>query len=322
MKFFYSLLAVIFIGLAACQQTVEEAPSKQVGKKFNNYQEILDWIENPTDDYVALVAHRGDWRNAPENSLRAVQNCIEMGIEIVEIDVRMTKDSQLIVIHDTSLDRTTTGKGKIRDWTLDSIRTLSLKNGAGMTTHHPIPTLEEMMLMVKGEPVLLNLDKAWAYLPETFEILKNTGTIEQAIFKGNDPYEVMLTMHGTLMDSMQYMPMVWPPDYNIYKSEEDMIKDPIKYTKDYIEGMDPMAFEVIYSKEESVIFDAIKMMEDKRVAVWVNTLWARLCAGHHDDIAIDAPDEHWGWVIRHGANIIQTDRPKDLITYLKGKGLR
>jgi len=284
---------------------------------FDTYQDILKWIENPSDDYVMLVAHRGDWRNAPENSIRAVQNCINMGIEIVEIDIRMTKDSQLVVIHDRTLDRTTTGKGKVADWPLDSIKTLYLKNGAGGKTQHRIPTLEEMMLSVKGKPVLLNLDKAWAYLPQTFEILKRTGTVEQSIFKGNEPYELMKAMHGSLLDSMHYMPMVWPPDYNIYKRAEDRIKDPVKYSKKYIEAYNPLAFEVIYSSEESIIFDAIEMMQAAKVAVWVNTLWAKLCAGHHDDMAIENPDAHWGWVVRHGANIIQTDRPQALIDYLK-----
>ena len=79
---------------------------------FSTYHDIIEWMDNPTDDHIMVVAHRGDWRNAPENSIQAVLNCIEMGIEIVEIDIRMTKDSQLIVIHDKTLDRTTTGKGK------------------------------------------------------------------------------------------------------------------------------------------------------------------------------------------------------------------
>lgn len=323
MKELYTFLCAILLigGFFSCQQA--PAPTAKTNKTvFKTHQAIMDWMKNPTDDHVMVVAHRGDWRNAPENSIRAVENCIEMGVEIVEIDIRMTKDSQLVVIHDKTLDRTTTGTGKVADWTLDSLKTLYLKNGANGTTNHRLPTLKEMMLAVKGKPVLLNLDKAWAYLPQTFKILQETGTVEQSIFKGNDPYEAMRAQHGALLDSMIYMPMVWPPNYNIYKKAEDRIKDPIKYTKDYIEGLAPPAFEVIYSEEESVIFDAIQLMEDNKVAVWVNTLWGRLCANHHDDMAIDDPDKHYGWVIDHGANIIQTDRPQFLIAYLEARNLR
>lgn len=61
---------------------------------------------------VLVVAHRGDWRNAPENSLQAFQNCIAMGVDMIEIDLKMTKDNQLVIMHDNTIDRTTDGKGK------------------------------------------------------------------------------------------------------------------------------------------------------------------------------------------------------------------
>lgn len=63
---------------------------------------------------VLVVAHRGDWRNAPENSLQAYQNCIDMGVDMIEIDLQKTKDNQLVIMHDRTLDRTTDGKGKCR----------------------------------------------------------------------------------------------------------------------------------------------------------------------------------------------------------------
>ena len=63
---------------------------------------------------VLVVAHRGDWRNAPENSLQAFQNCIAMGVDMIEIDLKMTKDNQLVIMHDNTIDRTTDGKGKFR----------------------------------------------------------------------------------------------------------------------------------------------------------------------------------------------------------------
>ncbi|EIJ40088.1 glycerophosphoryl diester phosphodiesterase [Galbibacter orientalis DSM 19592] len=289
---------------------------------FQSYQDIIEMIDNPSDDHVMVVAHRGDWRNAPENSIKAVLNCIEMGVEIVEIDIRITKDNQLVVIHDLTLDRTTTGTGKVKDKTLEEIKELSLKNGANGITAHKVPTLKEMMLAVKDKSILLNLDKAWEYLPQTVSILKETGTLKQCIFKGNDPYEVMIKKHGNLLKQVNYMPMVWPADYNIYKAEDELIKDPVKYTNDYIEQLNPLAFEVIYSDEESSIFDAISKIKEHKISVWVNTLWGKLCAFHQDDVAVENPDKHYGWVIDHGANIIQTDRPQFLINYLKSKNLR
>ena len=63
--------------------------------------------------YVTVVAHRGDWRNSPENSMQAFRNCLEMGVDMIEIDVRKTKDNELVIIHDATVDRTTNGKGKV-----------------------------------------------------------------------------------------------------------------------------------------------------------------------------------------------------------------
>lgn len=308
-------VALLFTGFS-------DKPIDTYPPAFSTYQDIIQWMAQPTDDHIMVVAHRGDWRNAPENSIPAVLNCIEMGVEIVEIDIRMTKDSHLVVIHDKTLDRTTTGKGKVADWTLDSIKTLNLKNGAAGTTSHRVPTLEEMMLAVKGKPALLNLDKAWSYLPQTIDVLRRTGTLRQCIFKGNEPYGIMRNTLGNLLDSIIYMPMVWPADYNIYKKKEDLIKDPLAYAQQYIEQLNPLAFEVIYSDEESNVFDAIDHMAEHDIAVWVNALWGKLCAYHHDDMALADPDAHYGWIIEHGANIIQTDRPEFLINYLSEKGLR
>lgn len=311
----FCLLALLF----SCQKAAQ-SPETSTESRFKTPEDILNWMENPTDDYVMVVAHRGDWRNAPENSLRAVANCMEMGVEIVEIDIRMTKDSQLVIMHDLTLDRTTTGKGKIADWTLDSIRTLNLKNGANGKTAQKVPTLEEMLLFVKDKPVLLNLDKAWDYLPQTFALLQKTGTVQQGLFKGNNPLDVMRKQHGSIMDSIHYMPIVWPMDYSIYEREK--IVTPMSYVEGFISRMDPIAFEVVFDKEDSPVLETIPVMQENKVAVWINTLWAELCAGHHDELAIDNPDAHWGWVIERGANIIQTDRPARMIEYLKSRDLR
>ena len=83
-----------------------------------------------------VVSHRGDWRNAPENSLQAIQNCIDMGVDMVEVDLKKTKDGHLIVMHDQTIDRTTTGKGKPENYTLEELRRFRLKNGLASSSFH------------------------------------------------------------------------------------------------------------------------------------------------------------------------------------------
>jgi len=104
-------------------------------------EQILAHLNDPQSKQVLVAAHRGDWFWAPENSLPAFQNCIEMGVDIIELDVRLSQDGVPVVIHDLTLERTTTGKGNVADWTLDSLKTLYLKDATGVVTQGRIPTL-------------------------------------------------------------------------------------------------------------------------------------------------------------------------------------
>ena len=71
---------------------------------------IVKELHDPSSNYVVVVAHRGDWRNYPENSLPAIESCIRMGVDVVEIDLKLTKDSVLVLSHDRTLNRCTTGR--------------------------------------------------------------------------------------------------------------------------------------------------------------------------------------------------------------------
>lgn len=309
---------VLVLLLFGCQQqsnkTIDPTPPR-----FVSASDMIEWIRKPTKDYVMVVAHRGYWRSAPENSLLAVENAVKAGIEIVEIDVKKTSDNHLVIIHDKTLDRTTTGKGKIEDITLDSVKSVFLKTGVGIATHYKVPTLREMMEFVSTQRLLVNLDKCWDYLPEAYQVLKETNTVNQVLFKGSDPLDKLREKHGALLDSIHYMPMVWPENYNIYTN--DVSEEPISYVDQFLSEFNPMGFEVIYDAEDSPVIATIEHMQSEGVAVWVNTLWPELCGGHYDELAYKAPDKHWGWVVDHGANIVQSDRPTSLIKYLRSQGL-
>jgi glycerophosphoryl diester phosphodiesterase len=270
---------------------------------------IISQLNSPTDSYVLVAAHRGDWRNAPENSIQAIKNCIEMGVDIVEIDVRMTKDSVLVLLHDTTVDRTTTGSGSISDLSLDSLNTLFLRNGCGVATRHKIPTLEEAMILAKGK-ILVNLDKCTKYMDLAYKVLKRTGTIEQVIFKGTKDMKQVNEKYGNLLSEIIYMPIV--------REDTQYLN---KYVDDFIVQYKPLAFEVIFTNNNSPVLEITEILKRKGISIWVNTLWETLCGPHDDDRAIDDPNDSWGWVIKNGANIIQTDRPALLLTYLREVGL-
>lgn len=128
------------------------------------------------ENIILVVSHRGDWRNAPENSLQAMENCIRMGVDMVEVDLKMTKDGHLVLMHDKLINRTMNGKGAAEDYTLAELKALRLKNGAGCKTRHTIPTFEELMTLCKGK-VMVNVDKGYDYFKQAYEVLVKTGTV-------------------------------------------------------------------------------------------------------------------------------------------------
>ncbi|MBQ3206959.1 MAG: glycerophosphodiester phosphodiesterase family protein, partial [Bacteroidales bacterium] len=196
-KFIYYLAGIIL--LASCTNNqVDERTRAEV---------LRDKILNGDTEQILVVAHRGDWRFAPENSLAAIEHSIAVGVDVVELDLQMTKDSVLIVMHDGTLNRTTTGKGKVSEWTVDSVKTLKLKNGCAIKTMHSVPTLEEALLAAKGK-VLVNLDKADRYFDLIVPVLEKTGTARQIIMKGSKPAEQVLELYGKYLDEILYMPVV------------------------------------------------------------------------------------------------------------------
>lgn len=298
------LICFISLGMQSYERpTAISSSSEKISDK------ILAHLNNPPNNYVMVASHRGDWRNAPENSIQAIKNCIKMGVDIVEIDISLSKDSVLVLMHDASIDRTTTGKGKVSEWTLDSLKSVFLKNGLQRATLHQIPTLEEAMLAAKGK-ILINLDKCSNYMDLAYQVLEKTGTTEQVIFKGTGNIDHVRKKYGDLLDKIIYMPVIGEKNPHLDKQIDDFLK-----------SNKTRVFEVIYNVDDSPMFEAIETIKKNERHVWVNTLWKSLCGDHYDDLAMDDPNGTWGWVIKNGADVIQTDRPELLLKYLREKGL-
>lgn len=259
---------------------------------------------------VSVISHRGDWRNTPENSIRAIQNCIDLGVNMVEIDIKKTKDNELILLHDKTLDRTTTGKGLPQDYTLAEIKQMRLRNGAGVATSHQIPTLEEAMIVAKGK-IWVNIDKGYDYFDLVEKVLEKTGTTQQVLIKAGLPYQKVVAENKAVLDKLFFMPII------------DMANpDAMTMVEEYIKNMQPKAFEVCFTQIDQTLQNVLDRIQKSGSKVWINTLWPSLCAGLNDDRAVEEnqQDSIWGKVIEMGASFIQTDRPKELVNYLRNQG--
>jgi len=104
-----------------------------------------------------IWAHRGASGYAPENTLLAFKKAIELGANGIELDVQMTKDGELVVCHDETIDRTSNGSGWIKDMTLAELKSLDFSCGqkdfAGVT----IPTMREVFELLAPTGFIINI---------------------------------------------------------------------------------------------------------------------------------------------------------------------
>ncbi|MBD0833664.1 glycerophosphodiester phosphodiesterase family protein [Aestuariibaculum sediminum] len=311
MRYFKLLFGLIVLSYFGCKQEAqEESTIQQVAFKASNSQDInqlIEKLEKAKGNDILVAAHRGDWRNSPENSLQAIQYCIDMGVDIVEIDVMETKDGELILMHDKTVNRTTKAKGLVKDFTLDSIQQLVLTNGIGGKTSQTVPTLKDALLLCKGK-ILVNLDKSYDIFYKCLEVVKETGTLNQVIFKGVKTFEEVEGDLGKHLNDIYFMPII-----NLKRSgAQDTINKYLKFNK-------PIAFEINTPLDTFELKERFSKIRAQGSSVWMNALWPSLNGGHDDEKAM-LDNSVYDWYIENNVNIIQTDRPQVLLNYLREKG--
>jgi len=308
MKKYYSwvIILILLFTLWNCDESKKQPLKSTI---TTTIQEKIANLKDSNNKEIIVVAHRGDWRNAPENSLQAIKNCIDMGVDMVEIDVRETKDGQLVLMHDDTINRTTTGKGFVNEWSLDSLNTIRLIDGLGVPTQHRIPTLKDALMLSKDK-ILINLDKSYKIFDKCYEIIKETGTENQVVIKGVKRKSEVEQEFSDYLNKILFMPIV-----RLEKQGARAIID------EYMEDNPPIAIEFIVGVSDTLkIINEFDEMREMGTSIWVNSLWPPHNGGHDDEKAA-LNTKVYDWYISNNIDIIQTDRPQLLLDYLRSKGL-
>ena len=202
MKFIrYSILvllsAVLVFGCSACsgQQAggLDNEEPQTPSRPSDLLSLLFDLIEkqagvNPREK-VYIVAHRANTRaginqRLPENSLEIIEVAIESGVvDMVELDVRPTKDGVLVLMHDATVNRTTNGKGNVSDLTYAQIQQLDMnRENDNVTTGIKVPTLKEAFELCKGK-MFINLDIHGKKVPvgQLAALIKECGMTDQVM---------------------------------------------------------------------------------------------------------------------------------------------
>lgn len=263
-------------------------------------------LDGGKSNYVMIFAHRGDWRNAPaENSLLAYQRCIDEGIDGIEIDLQMTRDGVLVVMHDETLDRTTTGKGKVCDYTLEELKNLYLLSPIGVVTRQRIPTFEEVLKLAKGR-ILIQVDKWTKYKDLVINKAREHGCLSQIVLRSSFSRAQFKERVGALPPEIIYIPVL------VCKGQRDREK-----LSDFMEYFKTPIASFSFENDQLEILKEIPKLKARGYRIWLNSLWAKFNGGHDDELAATDLQNSYKWLLDTGADIIFSDHPMQLNNYLK-----
>ena len=197
---------VVMLGLPAI------GSSQNVGEPSLSRMAVLkNRLEQPIPNDVMVVAHRGCWLDTAENSLAGIYRCVELGVDMIEIDVRSSRDGHLVLMHDETVDRTTDGSGSVGEFTLRELQQLRLRRGAGngveALTEERVPTLEDALRAAKDR-VLVNLDIKETLYDQALDVARGVGSESQLVIKmatdARDPRLANAAFHG----ETYFMPII------------------------------------------------------------------------------------------------------------------
>lgn len=257
-----------------------------------DYKRSKKEFMSPQSGTVLIAAHRGAHNDFPENSIASFKRAIELGVDIIELDIRHTKDGVPVLMHDRRVDRTTNGKGPVDSLTFEAIRKLRLKHN-GVVTDHQVPTLEEALTLARGK-ILVDLDMKTRHFESVLETVQKTKTEENVIFFLGDPNHVNLLRKK----NKNFLTLVRTHSVG----EVDSV---FMITKTEAVHIDP----------SHNTAEAGKKIKSNGARIWINALGdvdKRVAA--NDFSAFDN-------LKSNGANIIQTDYPQLLLEYLRKKKL-
>ncbi len=273
-----------------------------------NYREF---IADKTRD-CAVVAHRGIWRNAPENSLSAIQRAIDAGYDVVEIDIRRSADGGLFLLHDDTLERMTGLDQRPEALASSDLSVLRLRDRDGgennAFTLERLPSLAEVFELTRGR-IFLHLDvKEREVIPDVIALARAMGVEHEVDF-----WAALKTEKDLNWIRKTILP------HDVLFLAKTRLNVPGAATQlALLHDLSPSVCEIYFDRLEELT--ALKdLTRNTGMALWVNTLDSVACADFTDTAALADPDAVWGRLIDAGISVIQTDEAAALKSYLAAR---
>lgn len=309
-----SLIAGV-LAFFACTPTyvVKNDDSGKINPRTTSLLELCDeiqsqWEEDLTVNRIYVVAHRGNTvesfkQGIPDNSIPNILHAIEAGVDMVELDVRTTKDGQLVLMHNTTVNETTNGSGEVTNLTLEQIKSFDMVRSGKVyrdenNSTAKVPTLLEALKAAKDK-VYVNLDLSGKN--------NSPAKVLEAIYEAGVEDQVMLFAGSEAAEYQKLNPLVAVHPYI----------NSVEATSAYAGMLGAKLFQysnTVYLNKTIPEFGT--KMHVKGYLSYSNLLnqWDEAIRGG-DYTPLDR-------FIESGSDFVQTDAAELVIAYLDGKGLR
>lgn len=269
----------------------------------------FDYMADPHRQ-CAIVAHRGIWDDAPENSLLSMRRAIEAGYDVVEIDVRRTADGEFVLLHDDTLERMIGVDMEPEQLTLKELTSLALRNRDGgpenPVTEEKLPGLRDVFELTRDR-IFIHLDiKHRHFIPEVLAYARKMGVDRQVDFWADLKTEEDLQWIRANITSKN-VPFIARTHLEHDDADEQV---------ELVFRLKPFVCEASF-KDLSQVERIQQRFRNAGIMLWVNTLDSVASPGFTDSSALKDPDAIWGRLLRAGFSAIQTDEMAVLRSYLE-----
>jgi len=277
-RYLYTL-CLVFVGFVATAQRADA---------------IRRTFLDASSDEILVASHRAAHHVYPENSLKAIQAAIDLGVDIIEIDVKVSKDGIPFLMHDRTMDRTTNGKGDPEELTWDELQHLSIVD-KGKKTSYKIPSLEAALELADGK-ILVDLDLKTDRVDKIMAVVKRLDMKESVFFFDSD-YDVLSRIKAADHDFM-----IMPRAYSVGQADSAIMM------------FDPPVVHIDFSFYST---ECVQLIKNSYARVWINAL------GDYDkELKAGKTKQALKKLLYEGASVIQTDEPELLLKALKKYGYR
>lgn len=231
---------------------------------------------------IMAISHRGEHLHHPENTLLAFQAAIDAGADFFEGDIRTTSDGKLVLMHDSTVSRTTNGTGAVQDMTFGQIRSLDAGARFPEFKGTKVPTFDEVLDLAHGK-INMYVDTKNADAKQLIDTIVRHDMQDHVVIYGN-PFFL----------------------YEVHKIRPDLKIMPEAGSADVCKLLiRALQLQVIAFSEDDFKEDVIQLAKQANAQIYVDRL------GRQDNV------EAWQKAIDMGATGIQTDHPAELVNYLK-----